>query len=66
MKRQGIVALQEKEMLLQLIEKKSKDSTLIKKLTELRDAGRPVESLTVLKNNFDEQTYNKLIKGVFH
>jgi hypothetical protein len=39
-KRQGVAALQEKEKLICLIESKMKDITLIRKLTEVRDAGR--------------------------
>jgi hypothetical protein len=48
-KRQGVAALQEKEKLIRLIESKIKDITLIRKLKEVRDAGRSLQSITDLK-----------------
>ena len=45
MKRSSVSALQDLEKLLILVEKRSKDQTLIKLLTEAREKGSHVKSL---------------------
>ena len=45
MKRSSVSALQDLEKLLALVEKKSKDQTLVKMLTEAKVRGTPVRPL---------------------
>ena len=45
LKRSSVSVLQDLEKLLTLVEKRSKDQTLIKLLTEAREKGSPVRSL---------------------
>ena len=47
-----------------LMEKKCKDSTLIRKLNEMNEAGKKVDSLRDLQSYLDENSYQKLLKGI--
>ena len=52
------------ERLLKLLEKKTKDPSLIKALIEKQDNIKTIMSLKELKSNLGITAYTKLIKGV--
>jgi hypothetical protein len=52
------------ERLLKLLEKKTKDPSLIKALTEKQESIQTIMSLQELKSNLGDTAYTKLIKGV--
>lgn len=63
LKRHSVVALQELERLISLIERKAKDNALIRRLSEAREHGESVRSLEDLKRGMEEAAFNKLIKA---
>ena len=66
LKRQNVAALQDLERVLLLLEKKQKDTILIKQLTAEKEKGASVRSLQQLQAAIGEVIFAKLIKGVFN
>jgi len=62
LKRQNATKLQDLERLLEVVEKKSKDTAMIKHLTEQQDKGTPVRSLAQLQAAMPSATYHRIIK----
>ena len=65
LKKQGVVSLMDLERLLNLLEKKGKDCAIIRRLSSAVETGTEVKTLDALKLGMEEQTYSRLIKGMF-
>lgn len=63
LKRHSVIALQELERVLHLIEKRCRDNSLIRRLTEAREMGETVRSLEDLKKGMEDAAFNKIIKN---
>ena len=53
------------ERLLNLLDKKGKEHAIIRRMTSASEAGLEVKTLDSLKQGMEEQTYTRLIKGMF-
>ena len=62
LKRQNAIKLQDLERLLEVVEKKSKDTAMIKHLTEQQDKCTPVRSLAQLQAAMPSAAYHRIIK----
>ena len=58
----GIMALMDQERLLSLLERKSKDQTLIRCLIEASSRGNSLRSLEELRTRIGEQAFNRIAK----
>ena len=56
------MALMDKERLLSLLERKSKDQTLIRYLLEASSSGNSLKSLEDLRIRMGEQAFNRIAK----
>jgi cation transport regulator ChaC len=65
LKHQGLVSLQGLERLMQVLEKRARDQTLVKKLNELKDSHTRVKTYEDLKSHFTEAVMGRMIKDVF-
>jgi len=64
LKKQSVSALQDLENLIILLEKRDKDSIIIKALTNAQENGIYVKCLKELKSVLGEQYYLKIIKDI--
>ena len=62
LKKHGIVYFQQLEKLLLVLERRSKDQTLLKLLIKLRGEGIVVNTPEQLKQHLDEATFNKIVR----
>ena len=62
LRRHGVMALMDKESLLELLERKGRDQQLLRCLMECREKGQIPKSLEELRANIGEQGFNKLMK----
>ena len=65
LKHQSIASLQGLERLLLVLEKRTKDQALLKKLHELKSTNTYIKSYEQLKNHFSEQVLARLTKDIF-
>ena len=65
LKRSSVSALIDLERLIKIVEKRFKDSSMIKLLTDAKVNGHSVRSPGDVKALISEVAYSKLIKGVF-
>jgi len=62
LRRHGVMALMDQERLLELLERKARDHSLLRCLNEAIDKGKLPKSLEELRAITGEQAFNKLTK----
>ena len=65
LKLQGVASLQGVAQLMQVLEKRQKDSNFIKTLIELRELNINIKTYNDLKENIEENQLDKYLKDVF-
>ena len=65
LKLQGVSSLKGLEKLLQVYEKKGREISFVKRLADLKQNMIHIKTFEDLKQHFDEQYLDKLIKDVF-
>ncbi len=65
MKLQGVVSLQGLEKLMQVLEKRAKDSNFIKVMLDLKENKITIRNYEQLKLSIDEKQMDRFIKDVF-